>query len=44
MPSQTVNLKDEQLQYLLATKAVEQSFSERVREVIAQGIDAEEDE
>jgi len=42
MPTQTVNFKDEHIQYILATKAVEQSFSDRVREIMDAGIEAEE--
>jgi len=42
MASQTVNFDDGQLQYVLATKAPDQSFSDRVREIMDKGIDAEE--
>jgi len=42
MPTQTVNFKDGHIQYILATKAVEQSFSDRVREIMDKGIEAEE--
>ena len=44
MPTQTVNFDDGQIQYVLATKAVEQSFSERVRDLVDKGMEAEEGE
>jgi len=39
-----MTIDDGQYQYLIATKDSEQSKSERLREVLAKGIEAEEDE
>jgi len=44
MASQTVNFDDGHIQYVLATKGVEQSFSDRVRQIMDKGIEAEEQE
>ena len=44
MPTQTVNFDDGQIQYVLATKDVEQSFSERVRDLVDKGMEAEEND
>lgn len=43
MPSQTVNFERGQYQYILATSE-EGGFSERVRELVAKGIEVEENE
>jgi predicted CopG family antitoxin len=42
MPSHTVALTDAQYQYILATK--EESVSQRVRELVEKGMEAEENE
>jgi hypothetical protein len=42
--TQTVNFDNGQIQYVLATKAPDQSFSERVRELMDKGIEREEQE
>jgi len=42
MASQTVNFDDGHIQYVLATKDSGQSFSDRVREIMDEGIEAEE--
>mgnify|MGYP000586049550 CR=1 FL=1 len=44
MPSQTVNFEESHIQYVLATKGAEQSFSDRVREIVDAGIESEENE
>jgi len=44
MASQTVNFDDGHIQYVLATKGTEQSFSQRVREIVDKGIEVEENE
>jgi len=44
MASQTVNFNDGHIQYVLATKEPEQSFSDRVREIMDKGIEVEENE
>jgi len=44
MPTQTVNFADTHIQYVLATKGSEQSFSDRVRELVDKGIEVEENE
>jgi hypothetical protein len=44
MPSQTVNLSHEQAEYIQATIGEEQSVSDRVREILDAGIEAEETE
>ena len=44
MASQTVNFDDGHIQYVLATKNEGQSFSDRVREIIDRGIEAEEND
>ncbi|MDL0127052.1 hypothetical protein [Halobacterium salinarum] len=43
MPTQTVNFDHEQYQYILSTSG-EGEFSERVRELVDKGMEAEEDE
>lgn len=42
MPVQSVNFNDGQFQYILATK--DDNVSERVRELVDKGIEAEENE
>jgi len=42
--TQTVNFDNGQIQYVLATKEPEQSFSDRVRELVDKGIETEEQE
>ena len=42
MPSQTVNFEDKHIQYVLATKDAEESFSNRVRGLLDKGIEVEE--
>ena len=42
MPSKTTHYNDEQYQYILSTK--DESFSERVRELVAKGMEVEQDE
>lgn len=44
MASQTVNFEDSQIQYVLATKDNDESFSNRVRDLLDKGIEAEENE
>jgi len=44
MASQTVNFDDGHIQYVLATKDSDESFSNRVRELMDKGIEVEEDE
>lgn len=44
MASQTVNFDDGHIQYVLATKDDEQSFSNRVREILDKGIEVEQDD
>ena len=44
MPSHTVAFDNGQYQYVLATKDERQSVSERVRELVDKGMEAEEDE
>lgn len=44
MVSFSATIDDGQYQYLLATKGEEQSKSERLREVLDKGIEAEESE
>jgi len=43
MATQTVNFKDGQMQYILTTKG-EQSFSERVRELVEKGMEVEQND
>jgi len=42
MPTQTVNFDDSQMQYILATKNSDESFSNRVRTLVDIGIEQEE--
>jgi len=44
MPSHTVAFDNGQYQYVLATKSERQSVSERVRELVDKGMEAEENE
>jgi len=44
MASQTVNFDDGHIQYVLATKDSDESFSNRVRELLDKGIGVEKDE
>ena len=44
MPSHTVAFDNGQYQYVLATKRERQSVSERVRELVDKGMEAEENE
>jgi hypothetical protein len=44
MPSHTVAFDNGQYQYVLATKGNQQSVSERVRELVDAGIEAEEND
>jgi len=44
MPSHTVAFDNGQYQYVLATKGEQQSVSERVRELVDKGMEAEQDE
>lgn len=44
MVSQTVNFEEEHIQYIFATKREDESFSNRVREIMSKGIEAEENE
>jgi len=44
MASQTVNLDNEQLQYILRTKEEAQSISARIREIVDKGIESEQTE
>jgi hypothetical protein len=43
MASQTVNFDDGHIQYVLATKDSDESFSNRVRDLLDKGIAAEKD-
>lgn len=42
MPSKTTTYHDEQYRYITATMDDEQSFSERVRELVDKGVETEE--
>jgi len=44
MPSHTVAFDNGQYQYVLATKGEQQSVSERVRELVDKGMEAEQDD
>lgn len=44
MASQTVNFDDKHIQYVLATKSDNESFSNRVRELLDKGIEVEEND
>jgi len=44
MATQTVNFDDSQMQYILDTKDSEESFSNRVREIVDKGIEQERTE
>jgi hypothetical protein len=44
MPTQTINFGNGHFQYVLATKEPEQSVSDRVREIMDMGIEAEQNE
>jgi len=44
MPSHTVAFDNGQYQYVLATKGERQSVSERVRELVDKGMEAEQNE
>ncbi len=44
MPTQTINFGNGHFQYILATKEPEQSVSDRVREIMDKGIEAEQND
>ncbi len=44
MPSHTVAFDNGQYQYVLATKGEQQSVSERVRELVDKGMEAEQND
>lgn len=44
VPSKSITLHDEQYGYIVQTQDDEQSFSDRVRELVDKGIEVEDDE
>lgn len=44
MPSKSVTLDDEQYRYILDTQDDDQSFSDRVREIVDKGVKVEREE
>jgi len=44
VPSKSVTLYDEQYAHIVQTQGKEQSFSDRLREVVDKGIEAEKDD